>query len=809
MQTIFRVAKTELRTLFYSPIAWFLLIVFFVQCSIVYYTTLGYTAVSQEIGGIGLKYMSDLTSRMFLSSGGLFSTVMQNLYLYIPLLTMSLISRETSSGTIKLLYSSPIKVREIVFGKYLAMMIYNLLLLAIISVFIISGFYQIQSPEKGMLGTALIGFYLLLCAYAAIGLFMSSLTTYQVVAAICTFVMIGILSYIGSLWQDIAFIRELTYFLSIKGRTAKMLVGLLTSKDVLYFILIIYIFLGFTIYKLKAGMESKPALVKAARYVAIFASALLIGYFSSRPGLVAYYDATSNKTRTLTPGVQKILAELKDAPLEITAYNNLFSRHYYLGSPESYNDALSRWEPYMRFKPDIKLNTVLYYDSAFDDPYMLRGYPGKTLKEIADQYTKSMGIKLSLFKTPEQIKQIIDLKPELNRYVMKLKWKDRTTYLRVFDDNSVWPGETEVAAALKRLMQAKLPKIYFLTGNLERNIAKSGDKDYKAITNLSTFRYSLVNQGFDVDTLSLETRDIPADISILVVADPKIELSGTVVGKLHEYINNGGNLLIAGEPGKQSVLNPILKQVGVEMMDGTVLQESKEFAPTLVVPVVGKSAANFTKALKKKVEDSAIVSMPGVAGLKYENNGAFKIEPLLTTDSVLTWNKIKPLDPDVTSAESGGPQTGMAMAMPIMNVSIVSVDAPAAKEPAANKSKGSVRYSPWEGDTKGPLTTAISLSRKVGDREQRIVIASDADFMSNAELQRYNIETSNFLFNTALFSWLNYGEYPIDATRPDAKDKRVTVSTDDVGRLKIIYTWIVPAMLIALGSIILIRRKRK
>src|SRR5882757_8893256 len=131
MKTIFRIAKTELRTLFYSPIAWFLLIVFLVQCGITYMGQLENNARTQEIAGIGLLYMTRLTERIFAGQNGLFNSVMQKLYLFIPLLTMGLISRETSSGTIKLLYSSPVRVREIVFGKYLAMMIYSLLLIAI------------------------------------------------------------------------------------------------------------------------------------------------------------------------------------------------------------------------------------------------------------------------------------------------------------------------------------------------------------------------------------------------------------------------------------------------------------------------------------------------------------------------------------------------------------------------------------------------------------------------------------------------------------------------------------------------------
>ena len=196
MKTVVRIAKTELRTLFYSPIAWFLMIVFLVQCGITYFGQLNSQAQTQEIGGIGLQYMTHLTERIFISPPGLFPSVMQKLYLFIPLLTMGLISRETSSGTVKLLYSSPIKVREIVFGKYLAMMIYSLVLVAIVGIFMIAATFHIKNADGGLLVSGAIGFYLLLCAYSAIGLFMSCLTTYQVVAAVCTFVMIGILSYI-------------------------------------------------------------------------------------------------------------------------------------------------------------------------------------------------------------------------------------------------------------------------------------------------------------------------------------------------------------------------------------------------------------------------------------------------------------------------------------------------------------------------------------------------------------------------------------------------------------------------------------
>lgn len=942
MNTIFRVAKTELRTLFYSPIAWFLLIVFMIQCAMVYASLLGSIAKIQELGAGGARVMSALTSKIFLDPGGLFGNVMQNLYLYIPLLTMGLISRETGSGTIKLLYSSPVKVREIVFGKFLAMLLYSLVLVGVVAVFVVSGLFQIESPDTGMLMTALLGFFLLLCTYASIGLFMSSLTTYQVVAALSTFVMIGVLSYIGTVWQDVEVVRELTYFLSINGRTQKMLGGLITTKDLLYFILIVYIFLGLTIYKLKAGMESKPLPVRLGRYVGVVASALLIGYVSTRPGLIGYYDATANKSRTLTPQVQQIIAELGDEPLEITAYNNLLGRYWSLGSPTSYNQNVSRWEPYMRFKPNIKLNTAYYYDTALDNSLTMFSSKGKTLKETAENYAKTMDLNFKMFKSPEEMRAILDLRPELNRYVMQLKWKDRTTFLRVFNDQQVWPGETEVAAALKRLLQAKLPKIAFLTGDLERDIHKNGDKQYQTLTNLSTFRHALVNQGFDVDTVSLETQEIPSDISTLVLADPKIELTSVTLEKLQKYIAGGGNMLITTEPGRQSIINPLLNQLGIQLMDGMIVQASKDHSPDLVAPILTNFGGELSKTLKRSAADSAKVSMPGVSGLAVLPGTPFEAKPLLLTDRAVTWNKMKQLDlslvtsaavsgrptavkpvavedeekdnttepvkratvksntldkpitvgaPAATvskgvvrmdsvsgdhaasgaepvegerkivrlstngerrqlvrrdSANSSGVSTVKAGEMKITRIEVTPGkdnvlkqavpgkrnDAPvkvvaAAPKPGVDKplvpaegedqatkrrralEAGTVLFTPAEGDVKASFPTAVSLTRQIAGKEQRIIVAGDADFMSNSELQRANLRTVNFTFNTGVFSWLSNGEFPIDASRPPPKDNKLKLDTEEVKVLRILYIWILPGLLFAFGSILLIRRKRK
>src|SRR6187402_2622551 len=138
MKLIFKVARTELRTLFYSPIAWFLMIAFLIQCGIAFFSQVEFAARMVSMSANGNFYDS-ITGWVFLGLNGMFVSVMDKLYLYIPLLTMSLISREISSGTVRLLYSSPVSMVEIVLGKYVAMMVYSLLMVMIVAVFMLSG----------------------------------------------------------------------------------------------------------------------------------------------------------------------------------------------------------------------------------------------------------------------------------------------------------------------------------------------------------------------------------------------------------------------------------------------------------------------------------------------------------------------------------------------------------------------------------------------------------------------------------------------------------------------------------------------
>lgn len=783
MNIIFKIAKNEVRNLCYSPVAWFLVIVFLVQCAFFYATPLAMLSMAQELMLVNdpkfQHFPSALTSLFFIKGNVIFAIALQNLYLFIPLLTMGILSREVNNGTVKLLYSSPIRLRDIVLGKYLALMFYNLVLVGILGLFMVSGAFQIRSIDYPILLSATLGFYLLACTYSAIGLFMSSLSTYQIISAIGTFMVLFLLSRIGAFWQQYDFLRDLTYFLSISGRTAKMMAGLITSKDVIYFAVVIYIFLGFTLFKLKGGREIKPWTVKSLRYIGVVISGVLIGYISSRPAFTGYLDVTVGKTNTIHPRSQKILESLDDkGELEVTLYANLLGKGIQSGLPAGRNSYLTTlWEPFVRFKPEIKFKYVYYYDNdgSLDNKQYYSAYPGKTEKQIAGIMAKLYKVDSTMFMPPADIRKIIDPNSENGRLFIQMKYKGRKINLRTYDDPHFWPDETHIDDALKRLITKKGPKAYFLSGNLERSIYKTGEREYSKISIDKNNRTALVNHAFDIDTLSLENQGIPADITALVIADPKTNLSEITLAKVKAYINKGGNLLICGEPRKQDVLNPLLEHMGVQFMKGTLVELSKNETPDKVWPYVTATGANLSEeytllkwkeAIRKKEteKDTLKIPMPGVMGLSYTADGPFTISPLLTTVSEKVWLKAGSLVLD---------------SVPPL-------------------------FSAKDGDIKETsFVTAVQLTRLINNKQQRIIICGDADFSSNMR-SLYN------KFGNAFYSWFADGTYPQYLPRNiEVKDNLLLISHSTAKVFKIIYIWILPGLLLLMGTLLLIRRKRK
>ncbi len=159
------------------------------------------------------------------------------MYLFIPLITMAIISREKGTGTIKLLYSSPEAMRRSYFGKYLALVLF---------IFTASALHFHLWPLRHdqyckcrqrpyflwAAGTVSARLCMLRWGYSV-----SSITVYPIVAAISTMCLLAFLHFADHWGQGTKFVvRDITYWLSMKGRVNTFIRGMITTEDVIYFL---------------------------------------------------------------------------------------------------------------------------------------------------------------------------------------------------------------------------------------------------------------------------------------------------------------------------------------------------------------------------------------------------------------------------------------------------------------------------------------------------------------------------------------------------------------------------------------------
>ena len=241
----FTLAARELRSLFLSPLAWAILAV--VQL------ILGFMFLSQI--DVFLQWQAQIS--MLDNAPGITEVIVAPVFgdaavillLVVPLLTMRLISEERRNQTLPLLFSAPISMSEIVFGKYLGILSFLLIMVLLITLMPLSLLLG-ASLDFGMLAAGLLGLILMLASFAAIGLYISSLTNHPAVAAITTFgalLLLWIINLAGNSDPD-----GVLAYLSMLQHLQPLLKGVFNSSDIAYFLLFILCFLVLTIRRLDA-----------------------------------------------------------------------------------------------------------------------------------------------------------------------------------------------------------------------------------------------------------------------------------------------------------------------------------------------------------------------------------------------------------------------------------------------------------------------------------------------------------------------------------------------------------------------------
>ena len=169
--------------------------------------------------------------------------VLQNvtvLLLFImPAITMRTFAEERRSGTIELLLTSPLTDLEIILGKFFgALSLYGLMLA--VTFLHVGILFLYGSPEWKPIVTSYLGLMLLGGSFLAVGLFISTLTTNQIVSYILTFsvfLLLWIISWIGSISSGM--VTDVTSYLSIIEHFDDFSKGVIDTTHVIYYLSLI------------------------------------------------------------------------------------------------------------------------------------------------------------------------------------------------------------------------------------------------------------------------------------------------------------------------------------------------------------------------------------------------------------------------------------------------------------------------------------------------------------------------------------------------------------------------------------------
>lgn len=779
MKTIYNIAKNELRLLFYSPIAWILLVIFFVQCGMAFSEVMSMLLRLKALG----QGLNAVTNQIFQDSwNGVYPNIQGYLFIYIPLLTMGIMSREKTAGTDKLLLSSPVSEVKIVAGKFLSMMFYGIIMLSGLIIQALFCCIVVKDVDAGPVFSGLLGLYLLLLAYAAIGIFMSSLTRYQIIAAVGTIAALFGLNYMTSVGQGIPVIREVAYWLGIAGRASTFIQGMICSEDVIYFIAVIAFFLALTVIKLKAESDRCSKAAITTSYVTAVLVLCCVAFFSSRPAMKAYLDTTRTKMCTLSEASQEVMSNL-EGPMTITTYVNLLGNDLYTGLPKNYTRDVDRFSHYIRFKPEIKMKYVYYWHPSESNPINNKKFEGLTDQEKAEKMAHINKLNIKKFLSPDQLGELeekLDLETEDYRFLRVIEGGPygRTARLRMYEDQERHPGEMEITAAMKTLY-ADLSKVGVLAGKGERDVFNIGEKGYFTFASSYVFRHALINQGFDVQVISIE-EDIPEEINVLLIADPQEAYSEEEIARIRKYISEGGNLFIAGKPYNRANLDPVMDEIGLSFMDGILVQNTKDYAQNLTVGDISLDAMKVGKGFASYIRQRNQIA--GVNTMAIETAEAaekgFEVINMVTTDSLSrknrrVWNELQVSDFENEKAV----------------------------------------FNPEKGEKElfsAPI--AVALKRTVADKEQRIVVLGNADMISNGELmmQRSGIRGANFSLISESFRFLSNDQFPIYASRPAGPDRDLLYLTREARLwIKWIFNLVIPGLIALFGIFLLIRRKSR
>jgi len=233
VRNILAIAQRELNAYFSSPIGYVLVGFFALLFGWFFYVPLAY--FEQQSMQAGMNPGQALNVNQMLVGPAFMNTTVIMLLVF-PLITMRTYSEEKRSGTIELLLTSPLTDLEIILGKFIGAMLLYVAMLSITLVHMAVLFIY-GDPEWKPIATGYLGLLLMGGCFLSLGLFISSLTKNQIVAAMATFavfLMLWVINWISTFVGPTT--QAVLGFLSITEHFDDFAKGIIDTRHVIYYL---------------------------------------------------------------------------------------------------------------------------------------------------------------------------------------------------------------------------------------------------------------------------------------------------------------------------------------------------------------------------------------------------------------------------------------------------------------------------------------------------------------------------------------------------------------------------------------------
>jgi ABC-2 type transport system permease protein len=239
MKNVLAILQKEMRTYFNSPIAYAVLVVFLLISGYFFYGILSSFVEFSMRAAFQAQYYRMSVPKMNVNEMAirpLFQNLSVIFIFLLPMITMRLFAEEKRSGTIELLYTSPITRTETILGKYLAAL--ALFVIMILLTMVHQAFFVIYgNPELGPVLAAYLGIFLMGASFLSLGLLISSLTENQIIAAVVGFGLFLLLWAIGWLASFAGpGLGKILSYLSIFEHFDDFAKGVIDTRDVIFYL---------------------------------------------------------------------------------------------------------------------------------------------------------------------------------------------------------------------------------------------------------------------------------------------------------------------------------------------------------------------------------------------------------------------------------------------------------------------------------------------------------------------------------------------------------------------------------------------